>query len=120
MPGSSLLERVQSLNPQVEFWSVRGVETESDYLCVRQGVLNPPSYALDKGVFVTVMQNGGMGYAATSDSSKAGLAEAFERAIEWAKMFARYPLFDAKIFPKTVAEGHYKSPIKKPYKKTSL
>ncbi|MES2503803.1 MAG: TldD/PmbA family protein [Myxococcota bacterium] len=120
MPGSSLLERVNTLNPQFDFWSLRHVEARSEHLKVRQDVLEPPYQCVDIGIYVTVVQDGGVGYAASPDSSKAGLADAFERAAAWARQSARQALFDAKLFPKSTLSGRYKSHVKKSYLKFSL
>ena len=51
---------------------------------VRQGVLQPVTTGRDAGAMITVLDKGGMGYAATSDLSKSGLAKAAQQAVAWA------------------------------------
>ncbi|MEI6791160.1 MAG: TldD/PmbA family protein [Myxococcaceae bacterium] len=120
MSKKELQDRIQALNPQVDFWSMRLVENTSESLVVRQGILNPPYQGFEKGVFLTVVNAGGVGYAATPDMSRVGLERAFERAREWAARAARFKLFDVKQFPNSTAHGKYKSPVKKSYTKASL
>lgn len=120
MSKIELQSRVQALNPQVDFWSVRLVENSSESLSVRQGILNPPSQSFEKGLFVTVVNAGGVGYAATPDLTRGGLEAAFERAREWAARSAHFKLFEAEQFPNSDARGTYKSPVKRSYAKASL
>lgn len=74
----------RSLAPAVDFCSLRIVDERSDYLGVRQDVLQPPSTSQSQGAMVSVVHQGGYGYAATSDLSAAGLREAITRALDWA------------------------------------
>ncbi|MGH8585035.1 MAG: TldD/PmbA family protein [Gammaproteobacteria bacterium] len=71
--------------PPVAFWSLRLVETEEQVLRVRQGVLQPPSYRSTSGIFVSVIEGRGMGYAATPDTTPAGLRAAAGQARDWAR-----------------------------------
>ena len=54
-------------------------------LAVRQDTIEPPLLTLDRGVMVTAIAEGGYGYCATSDISKAGLQAALDRASAWAE-----------------------------------
>lgn len=111
---------LHALNPQVDFWSVRSVDTQSEYLSVRQGVLNPPYQGAENGVFICVIHAGGIGYAATADTSKTGLSAALDRAKSWAEDSARFKLVEASNFPRNREHGKYQSPIKRPYSKSKL
>lgn len=71
--------------PPVAFWSLRLVETEEQVLRVRQGVLQPPSYRSTSGILVSVIDGRGMGYAATPDTTPAGLCAAAGQARDWAR-----------------------------------
>ncbi|MBL8516365.1 MAG: TldD/PmbA family protein [Betaproteobacteria bacterium] len=77
-----------AIQPAVDFCSLRYVEEISEQLSVRQDVSEPPQTAFDRGAMITVMHKGGIGYAATSDLSRAGLAAAAERARYWAEQTA--------------------------------
>ena len=76
-----LEDRFQAALPtDVDYASIRFSERRGEYLTVRQGVVEPVTTSFDAGVMVTVWAGGGYGYAATSDLTPAGLAEAVERA----------------------------------------
>ena len=67
--------------PAVDRWAVRGVVERSEELNVRQGAVQSPVRRLDSGAMVTVLDRGGVGYAATGDTSlDAWWAKAVERA----------------------------------------
>ena len=69
----SLVERFHQAVPAVDFCSLRYVRERSEYLDVRQDVLQPVATSEDSGVMLTVYDGGGMGYSATSDLSLSGL-----------------------------------------------
>ncbi|MBL4817866.1 MAG: TldD/PmbA family protein [Deltaproteobacteria bacterium] len=120
MSQSSLKKRVAALKLPVEYWSIRCVQMKTDTLCARQGVLNPPCTTSDRGFLVTVLNEGGVGYAATPDDSHSSLQAAFESAMNWARISGKYALFEPKSFPRTKAHGSYGSPVKKAFSKMSL
>ena len=62
--------------PSGQFCSLRFVHERSEFLCVRQNVLQPVSTAEDMGAMVTVVADGGLGYAGTSDITLSGLQRA--------------------------------------------
>ncbi|MCB9829953.1 MAG: hypothetical protein H6806_09365 [Planctomycetes bacterium] len=66
--------------PAVEHASLRWHRESRNVAHVRNDVLEPWMRGDEAGVLVTVRDGGGAGYAATSDLSDAGLAEAFRRA----------------------------------------
>ena len=86
--SDSIRSLFRSLAPAVDFCSLRFVEETSEQLSVRQDVLQPPSTVIDCGAMITIVQRGGCGYAATSDLSAAGLANAIARARRWAEASA--------------------------------
>ena len=74
--------------PAVDFCSFRLVEETTEKLTVQQNVAEPPQTSIDRGVMITVIDQGGYGYAATSDLSESGLRAAASRAHDWAKLTA--------------------------------
>ncbi|EIJ42500.1 putative Zn-dependent protease-like protein [Beggiatoa alba B18LD] len=80
-----LQQRFKQLAPNVDFCALRYVAEHSEKLNVRQNVASPPKRWIDTGVMFTVMHNGGLGYAATSDLSEAGLQQALQQACDWAE-----------------------------------
>ncbi|MEO1060787.1 MAG: TldD/PmbA family protein [Actinomycetota bacterium] len=119
MPSQDLEARLRAALPDdVDHATVRLVEDRSEHLQVRQGVLQPVTSGADIGVMFTVWHRGGSGYAATSDISEAGLAEAVEVARRWAAITAgRGLLSDA---PTTHPTGSYASPEDRSWADTTL
>jgi predicted Zn-dependent protease len=58
----------------------------------------------------TVYAGGGYGYAATADTSAAGLRAALERAEAWARATAKFAIVDWRALPRPAARGEYASP----------
>jgi len=93
-----------------DFWSLRFVEEVSDIFAVRKDVPLPLAASTDRGAIVSVYADGGYGYAATGDTSSAGLAAAFDRAAAWARATAKRSLVDARTLPRPAPRGEYVSP----------
>ncbi len=106
--------------PAADFWSVRAVSESSERITVRSDVPEPPSRQRDAGVMVSVATQGGMGYAATSDVSEAGLRSAFARAGELALATAKHSVFDYRKVEMPSRVGNYQSPNVKPVSKATL
>ena len=75
--------------------SLRAVETQRRIVRVRRGVVEPAAHDHSLGASITVIENGGMGYAATPCLDTAGLRHAAGEARRRARLSALYPLFDA-------------------------
>ncbi|MCC6609461.1 MAG: TldD/PmbA family protein [Burkholderiales bacterium] len=73
------------LRSSAPFWSLRYVEETREHLAVRQDTAEPPHLAHDRGAMLTAVSEGGCGYCATSDLSRAGLQAALDRATGWAE-----------------------------------
>ena len=106
--------------PAVQRWAVRGVVERSEELTVRQGVVQAPSRSRDAGAMVTVIDRGGLGYAATSDTSVAGLAAAFARARDLAHAAAGRSVFDYATLPPASPRGRYTSRVERPAASAAL
>ena len=104
----------------VQHWAVRGVVETSEQLRVRQNIAEAPSRSRDAGVMVTVIDRGGLGYAATSDVSEAGLANAFDEARALAHASASHSVFDYGALPASRAQGAYQSLVVRPATSASL
>lgn len=87
-------QRFKALNPAVDFCALRYVEEDAESLSVRQGVAEPVKRRLDRGAMITVLHQGGYGYAATADCSSSGLQAALARATAWAAATAGRSVFD--------------------------
>ena len=104
--AEDLEQRFRSIAPKVDFWSLRFVEERSEDVSVRRGVVLPPHTSVDSGVMVTVVDSGGMGYAATCDLTVPGLRRAAEQAREWAHRTASHALLDAAMLPRRPTRSH--------------
>ncbi|HEU0201440.1 MAG TPA: TldD/PmbA family protein [Burkholderiaceae bacterium] len=89
-----IAQRFRRLAPAADYCSLRIVEEDSDYVSVRQDVPEPLHSVRDRGGMVTLLSGDGIGYAATSDLSDAGLRDALERARTWALLSRGRSVFD--------------------------
>jgi predicted Zn-dependent protease len=110
-----IAERFRAIAPAVEFCSLRFVQTRSEFLAVRQNILQPVSTSEDAGAMITVSDRGGMGYAGTSDLTEAGLRRAAEHALAWARRSAGRSVVDFSRVPFPRPEGEYLSPVRIPW-----
>ncbi len=98
-----------ALPDDVDHAAVRLVDERSEHLSVRRNELEPVFNEFDTGVMISIWNDGGLGYAATSDLSEAGLAAAVERARYWARITAGAMVTTAA--PTGHASGTYHSPV---------
>ncbi|HEU5480924.1 MAG TPA: DNA gyrase modulator, partial [Candidatus Tumulicola sp.] len=106
-PVNAALPRI---DVKADFWSLRFVDETSEAYCVRKNVAQPLALATDRGVMASVYADGGYGYAATADTSPAGLRAALDRAAEWARASAKLAITDSRTLPRPAARGQYESP----------
>jgi predicted Zn-dependent protease len=97
--------------PAVDFCALRFVEETSEYLSVRQDVAEPPQLSVNRGAMVTVIDAGGLGYAATSDLTPAGLREALGRARRYAGLTRGRSVVDYSALEMPRPRGRYRSPV---------
>ncbi len=117
---AGLEQRFREVLPQAGFCSLRVVDELGEIIRVRQNVLQPIQTVRDCGAMVTVIADGGYGYAATSDLSRAGLAAAVERAQSWARVSAARAVFDYSKVALPHPQGEYESPMEVPWDSVSL
>ncbi len=110
-----IAERFRAIAPAADFCSLRLVQTRSEFLSVRQNILQPVSTSEDAGAMITVIDKGGMGYAGTSDLTEAGLRRAAEHALSWARRSAGRSVVDFSRIPFPRPEGEYVSPVQIPW-----
>ncbi len=107
--------RFQKLIPKVDFCSLRYLEERSEILKVRQNIAQPPTHRYDMGVMITIIDQGGLGYAATSDLSETGLRNAIAKAQQWAQQTQQNQLIDFTKFTMPHQQGKYASIVTKPW-----
>ena len=107
----TLARDFRAIAPAVDFCALRFMEESSELLTVRQDVAEPPQLSTDRGAMVTVIDKGGLGYAATSDLTPAGLREAAGRATRLAKLTAGRTVVDYGKIAMPRPSGRYESPL---------
>jgi predicted Zn-dependent protease len=100
--------------PACDAWSMRAVCESSEALRVRQDIAEAPSRTRDSGFMLTVVDRGGMGHAASSDLSEAGLRRAFHHARALARTMAGRGVFDFGSVAMASPRGEYRGPADKP------
>jgi predicted Zn-dependent protease len=118
--ADAIIDTFKRLAPAVEFWSVRLVDTREQGLKVRQNILQPIQNARSRGIFITVLDRGGIGYGATSDLSEHGLIEALEQALGWAKRTADISLLRPEQLVQAHISGSYRSHADESWEDMSL
>ena len=113
-------KRFAQVAPPVDFCSLRFVHERSEQISVRQNIVQPVVSQEDAGAMITVCAGKGMGYAATSDLSVAGLRRAVEQALTWARQTAGHSVVDPRQIPPSAPRGEYRTPVKKPWASLSL
>jgi len=110
---ASIVEKAKKNAPSADFWSLSVIESHSEDLSMRQGVMEPLSRDIDRGAMVTVHHAGGTGYAATVNLSEDSIKSAFEQALAFAKHTSKHALFDSRQVPKSAESGSYHTSVKK-------
>jgi len=117
--AESIAQRFRRLAPAgLDYASLRVVEEHSNTTRIRQDVVEPAERSIDRGAMVTALAGDGIGYAATSDLTDAGLRAAIDRAAHWARLSQGRSVFDTPpMLPR--AEGRYASATAKPLQLTA-
>lgn len=107
-------------DPSVGFVSLRLVHERHERLRMRQGIVEPAAQSHDRGLMITALIEGGIGYAATSDVSERGIAEALERARKWARRTAAVTVIDTRQIPMPHPQGEHRGVVREPWTDASL
>jgi predicted Zn-dependent protease len=108
---NTIKDRFHKIIPNVDFCSLRYVEEQSEILLVRQNIVQAPTSSHDSGVMITIMDKGGLGYAATSDLTEQGLRNAIKLAQQWAELSRNKSLINFSQMPHE--QGEYYSTVEK-------
>lgn len=117
---AEIKQRFRKVLPDLPFCSLRYVVKRSEELTVRNQIVQPPELKYDIGAMITLIEAGGLGYAATSDLSTAGIYEAIIRARQWAQRSRQYSVTNFSKIPMTHPVGEYHSPIQKAWDSCSI
>mgnify|MGYP005728111135 CR=1 FL=1 len=112
---SNLENNFRKLLPKVDFCSLRIVHNRNENISVNRGILHPPYQNSDSGAMVTILDKGGLGYAATSEITLTGLKQALQQAHEWAHISANHSLVDHPVSRQQNFNGHYSTPVQQPW-----
>jgi predicted Zn-dependent protease len=113
-------ERFRAAAVSVDFSSLRLVRERNEHISVRRNVVQPVRTSDDLGVMITVIDGSGIGYAGTSDLSRAGLRSAFEEARCWAERTQRRTVVDFARVPRQNLHGEYESQVRTPWRSMPL
>lgn len=102
----------QRCSQAADFCSVRLHREQGQNLSMRKGVLQPSRINSNLGYMLTVYKGGAAAYAASSDTSAAGLDRAFRLALSYAEMHAKDHLLDYKKINFPSPTGEFSSPVK--------
>lgn len=109
----------RELAPAVPFCSLRLVWERREALSVRCNVVEPAQRSDDLGAMITVY-DGGLGYAATPDLSRAGLQRALRRARDWARATAGHGLIELTMLDREPRHGERRTPARQPWSSLPL
>lgn len=112
--------RFKEVCPDVDFCSLRFVREKTEHLSVRQDIVQPLGNTTDCGVMITVLHQGGTGYASTSDFSTQGLKNAIEKAKGWASLSAGRAVTNFSEVAMPHPKAQYRSPVQTPWQSTTL
>jgi predicted Zn-dependent protease len=115
-----VINAFKAVVPDVDFWSLRLVSGETETLGVRDGVVQPPNLALNRGAHITLLDRGGCAYAATSALTRAGLQTACDQALRWLEPSRRHALTEAQLLPRPQHSGSYATPVAVPWESWTL
>tara|TARA_B100001029_G_scaffold76125_1_gene62181 strand:- start:3391 stop:4824 length:1434 start_codon:yes stop_codon:yes gene_type:complete len=79
------INHVKPLLPSVDYCSFRFVSKYTNIISATRGVVEPIIISEDDGLMVTIIHQGGYGYAGTSNLSKEGIMDAVKSAQDWAE-----------------------------------
>ena len=116
----TIATRFTRIAPTVEYWALRLVDESYQGIAVRQNVLQPVANARGMGALLTVIDQGGIGYAATSDLNPSGLADMASRARRWAWYTANRGLVPTHALPRIAHRASYKTPVEQPWESLGL
>ena len=116
----TVVSRFKSIAPAVDFYSIRVVDEIQQNVSIRQNVVQPVNNQSNLGIHITVCDRGGIGYAATSDLSIAGMKQALDQAINWAHDSIDLSLFSDNCIAKPQKRVKSDSSISIPWTTTPL
>lgn len=115
----TVIDDFKRVVPDLDFWSLRLVLNRTETLNVRGGVVKPPQAALSRGAHITLVDRGGVAWAATSQLNRDGFRRAIDQALAWSKVTARHSLISSDDIPRPANSGTYQTTSAQPWHSTS-
>lgn len=115
-----IASRFVKLSPSADYWSLRIVHDYGQHISVRQNILDPIENKNSTGIMLTVINDDGMGYAATSDLSDSGLKAAISKATEISNYSKSKLVFNAQAIAQPSRSGYYETPVEISWASVSL
>ena len=117
----TLETRLRNVMPAgVDYCSVRYLVERDEAVAVRQDKPLPVSRSETAGAMITVVVDGGLGYAATCDLGASGLARAADRAVWWAKQAAGRAVTDFSKIAWPTEQAELVGPNRSPWADVTL
>ena len=104
-------EEILSLIPTGVYGDVRAVEKEGEHIATKDGVVEALEQSDSRGYGIRILKDGGWGFAASNDFSKAGLEQTVKRALEIAESTAKHTTVKTVLAPQEAHKGEYKTPV---------
>lgn len=116
----SLERAFRRLLPPVDYCALRFVEQRHELVSVRQDVPQPFEAYTDRGASWAVCHEGGIGHAATCDTTQSGLRAALSEAMAWSRAIAGRTIFDFSLVKPEASVGEFVAPAEIPWDSRSL
>lgn len=116
----TVFTRFARIAPALDFWALRVVQEITERISVRQDVVQPIGNTQTIGALLTVLDHGGIGYAATTDVTPSGLQAMATEAQHWAWRGANRGLIAASSVPRSTHRGSYRSVVEQPWESVGL
>ncbi|MFD2176049.1 TldD/PmbA family protein [Veronia pacifica] len=112
MPSEIIRKRFLELAPkELDYCSIRFVNRRTESLEMEKTFVLPVSHRWDQGAQITVIDNGGMGFASTSDLTVSGLRRALDRAMRLARLDKHAFVTDFSAIEMPHQKGRYQTPV---------
>ncbi len=108
------------ITTKADFMSLRLVRENMEIVSVKRGVPDPVVASDDVGAMITVIHEGGLGYAATCDVSPVALGRAADVAFEWARRARGRMVYDTAAVEMPHPRGEYTTHVEKPWQEVGL
>ena len=101
------INHIKPLLPNVDYCSFRFVSKYTNIISATRSVIEPVIISEDDGLMVTVYNNNGCGYGATSNLTKEGISNAVNIALKWAKFSENKLTYNPDLSALKTQSGNY-------------